>query len=50
MGEYIEMDLQEEGCGGTDWFDLTEDRERWRAVFVRKRNFGFHEMGNSLIS
>ena len=31
----IKMDLQEEGCGGMDWIDLTEDRDRWRAVFNR---------------
>jgi hypothetical protein len=28
----IEMDLQVGGWGGVDWFDLTQDRDRWRAV------------------
>jgi len=28
----IRMDLQEVGCGGVDWIDLYQDRERWRAV------------------
>jgi len=28
----IKMHLQEVGCGGTDWFDLTRDRDRWRAL------------------
>ena len=25
----IKMDLQEVGCGGTDWIALAQDRVRW---------------------
>ena len=28
----IKMDLQEMGCGDVDWTELTQDRDRWRAL------------------
>jgi hypothetical protein len=28
----IKMDLQEVGCGGVDWIDVVQDRDRWWAL------------------
>jgi len=30
--ENIKMDIQKEGCGSTDWIELAQERDMWRAL------------------
>jgi hypothetical protein len=47
--EYIE-DFREVGCGGADWVDLAQDRDRWRAVVYTVMNLRVLQNAENFLS
>jgi len=35
----IKWAFREVGCGGVDWKELAQDRDRWRALGITVNNF-----------
>jgi len=36
----IRMEIQEVGCGGTDWIDVIQERDRWQRTFGFQKKCG----------
>jgi len=37
----IKMDLKKQRCGGMDWIEVAQDRDRWRALVTAVMNLRF---------
>jgi hypothetical protein len=46
----IKMDLREVGCGGADWINLAQDRDRWRALMYMVMNLRVPQNAGNFLS
>jgi len=40
----MKMNVREVGCGGMDWIELAQGRDRWRALVSAVMNLGVPKM------
>jgi len=40
LKDNIKMDLREVGCGGMNWIDVAQNRDRWRSLVNAVMNLG----------
>jgi hypothetical protein len=46
----IKMDVRDVGCGGIDWIDLAQDRDRWRALVNTVMNLRVPQNAGNFLS
>jgi hypothetical protein len=46
----IKMDLEEVDFGGTDWIELAQSRERWRALLTVEINLRLPKMRRNFLT